>query len=152
MSRCAFLFLFLLVFVLGCYPSGRNFPSQFVEGIVTLDGKPVPKAIVTFQPKTPTKESDVATGSTDNNGRFTLTSSNGDPGKGALEGDYIVLVSLLKVTPLDKPVKVPGTPIMTTTEVKQLLPTIYQDKTKTPLAATVKKRKNKFTFELKSNP
>lgn len=148
-SLICFCLLLSVLFASGCWSHGRKFPSQHVEGIVSLDGQPVAKAIVTFQPKDE-EGGDVAMGSTDENGKYKLTSSNGDPEKGALEGDYTVLISLLKVTALEKPKRVPGTSITVTTDVKQLLPTVYQDKEKTPYSVTVKKGKNKFDFPLDS--
>ena len=63
-----------------------------VEGTVTYNGVPVEGASVGFQPVDPNGES--ASGSTDANGRFTLTSvgavSGG--GLGVLPGDYRVVI------------------------------------------------------------
>jgi hypothetical protein len=58
-----------------------------VEGVVTLDGKPLEGAMVTFYPE---GSGHFANGMTDKSGAFTLTSYQ--PGDGATPGDYKVTV------------------------------------------------------------
>lgn len=67
-------------------------PLHPVTGKVTLDGQPVEKVAVTFVPAE-NNTGNGASGSTDAEGRFTLTYRTGDPGIPA--GDYIVLCTKL---------------------------------------------------------
>src|SRR6266849_3541803 len=59
-----------------------------VTGTVTLQGKPLPRAIVTFSPK---EGQPVAFGMTNDKGEFTLTTYT--DGDGAAAGSYGVVVS-----------------------------------------------------------
>lgn len=79
---CAVVFL-----TAGCGPKG---PAMVpVSGVVKLDGAPVPAgAGVTFMPVGTGRP---ATGQTDQDGRFTLTTEKANDG--ALEGEYVVAVS-----------------------------------------------------------
>jgi hypothetical protein len=81
----------VLVLVLGC--GGRRFVP--VSGTVTMDGKPVAKATVTFMPvaeKKSLEAGESSTGKTNENGQFTLTSSRGK--NGALVGKHRVSISM----------------------------------------------------------
>jgi len=80
----------LLFTVAGCSgaegDAGRA-PVHEVSGKVTLGGKPLTDAVVTFSPK---GQYPAAVGRTDSSGTFTLTTY--EPGDGAAAGDYVVLV------------------------------------------------------------
>ncbi len=79
--------LVLLFAAFGC--GGKNSPVN-VEGIVTLDGEPLEGATVVFSP---IKEGgQIASALTNSDGTFQLTT--GKESKGALPGEYKVLVSL----------------------------------------------------------
>lgn len=81
----------LLLLGSGCGPKG---PAMVpVTGIVKLDGVPVAKAGVTFMPIGGGRP---ATGETDQEGKFTLTTNKADDG--ALEGEYGVAVSGVRTT------------------------------------------------------
>jgi hypothetical protein len=87
--RTRSLLLLGLVLVLGCGDPKR----ASVSGSVTLDGKPLPNALVSFQP---VGEGQVApgpgsTGRTDEKGEYTLQVSGG--GKGAVVGWHEVKIS-----------------------------------------------------------
>jgi len=83
------LILWGLAFV-GCQSGLR---TEYVEGIVTLDDKPVEGALVTFIPASG-GTARAAVGTTDARGRYTLTTAEGGkPGRGATEGDYKVIVA-----------------------------------------------------------
>ncbi|MGQ9915697.1 MAG: carboxypeptidase regulatory-like domain-containing protein [Thermogutta sp.] len=79
-----------LVATAGCPGGGgAKLGTVKVTGTVTLDGAPLPGATVTFSPKS--EGARAAFGTTDENGRFTLTTLNA--GDGALPGSYAVAVS-----------------------------------------------------------
>ena len=68
--------------------------TQFVEGIVTLNGEPVEGAMVTFVPVADGSSARMAVGTTDARGRYTLTvAEGGSPGRGTTEGEYKVTVA-----------------------------------------------------------
>jgi len=82
-------FLIGLSFI-GCHSGLR---TEYVEGIVTLDGDPVEGALVTFIPASG-ETARAAAGTTDARGRYTLTTvEGGKPGRGTTEGDYKVTVA-----------------------------------------------------------
>ncbi len=89
-------FSFLAISLLGC--GGVDNPVAPVNGVVTLNGKPVADMVVTFTPipgKTATVGEDnqpgkSATGNTDAEGKFTL--STYDRNDGALVGEHKVTV------------------------------------------------------------
>lgn len=90
--RCEVFVLAALVFqVAGC-GDGRP-PLVASTGIVTLDGKPVAAANVTLMPRAGGRP---ATGTTDEAGRFTL--STFAPGDGAVAGGYDAVVTKLQET------------------------------------------------------
>jgi hypothetical protein len=168
-------FAFLLVCVLvalffsaGCGAKGKGLKTEYVEGIITLDGAPLEGASVQFSPADPFTSNptpgqpEMANGLTDKNGKYTLSSINGDVGKGAIAGEYRVLVSQIKTTTAEldesgRPVDgkgfgkdAAGHPITTLQE--DLLPAIYHDRKKSPLTYTVVSGKNlKVDFDLKSD-
>ena len=86
----------------GC--DGRRTPVP-VSGTVTLDGKPVEGAIVTFHLLGDDKEGRPATGQTDKAGAFRLKTGNED---GARPGEYKVVI--VKSVLADPKLKVPDFP------------------------------------------
>jgi hypothetical protein len=79
-----------LVAVLGC--GGNRFVP--ISGTVTLDGKPLPNATVSFQPIAPEGSIDAgigSTGKTDAQGHYSLIAANGQTG--ALVGKHRVQIS-----------------------------------------------------------
>lgn len=86
-GSCALLVSFLSAVMLttvGCGSAGKTFK---VEGVVTLDGKPLPGATVSFMPE---GEGHAASGRTDADGSFRLTTFRTDDG--ALPGNYKVVI------------------------------------------------------------
>lgn len=79
-----------LVLSAGCAP--RLPPVVPVEGTVTVNGKPLPRAVVTFMPLLDHFGAEtVSVGTTDEKGHFTLTCQvNGLPG--AVTGTHVVTV------------------------------------------------------------
>lgn len=90
-ARGAIPSLVLLVALAGCKKDG---PVP-VSGIVRLDGRAIPGAVVTFHPETAGR---MATGTCDTEGRFELTTLQS--GDGAFPGAYKVTVQYTEgVTP-----------------------------------------------------
>jgi len=77
----------LLMIQVGC--TGKSEKPIKVEGVVTLDGKPVDRAMVSFIPVD--KGGHQANGQTGNDGTFHLTTYTS--GDGAIPGDYKVIIS-----------------------------------------------------------
>src|SRR4029450_12884003 len=75
-------------FAVGCGPAGPRLGK--VTGLVTLDGKPLPNAAVTFMP---VGEGGNASGNTDANGNYELTHASG---KGATVGKNKVAVTTVQ--------------------------------------------------------
>ena len=94
---CAVLTVFSLLLT-GCSGSGvgaeARQPTYQVTGKVTLNGAPVPNAMVSFSPK---GKQPVATGRSGADGTYTVTTY--DAGDGAVAGDYVVLVTKSAAAP-----------------------------------------------------
>lgn len=81
--------LTVLAVVLGCSGSDRNRPQTAnAGGRVTLSGQPVADATVTFSPEGPGR---AASGKTDAEGKFTLSTTNTI--EGVVPGTYGVAIS-----------------------------------------------------------
>ena len=89
-QMCSLFSLAALGFVAGC-SSNSNPPTIPVTGIVTLDGKPVSGAMVKFEPS---EGSQVASGTSDANGKYVLGTFAG--GDGAMKGKYGVSVTKIQ--------------------------------------------------------
>jgi hypothetical protein len=135
MGRTFWLIAAALV-VAGCGPKGPD--VQFVEGVVTLDGKPLDGATVTFA--VVDKTGIPAAGKTDAEGRFRLNATQGKKyGKGTVMGDYVVTVQKL-FWPEGA------------TEPDHITPLVYENSKDSPLRATIVKGRNTFEFALTSKP
>src|SRR6476620_1822250 len=123
--------------VAGCNRSGLNL--AYVEGVVTYNGQPVEHAGVLFKPET----GPFAMGTTDAEGKFTLTTANFS---GALVGVHHVGISKSKTTAI----QMSGEPLPRY-KVEYFVPQKYASPATSELSATVstKKSENHFTFELK---
>lgn len=142
------LWIVLLLLAIGC---GKSKMSP-VSGTVTLDGKPLAGASVLFAPEGSGKD---ATGETDQDGRFTMSTLQ--PGDGVLPGTYKVVISA--------PLGVPDTKQYTTSEdamsgaakapakksTGPTVPTKYSRPDQTPLTQDVPV-KGSVKFELTSQP
>ncbi|NQT37837.1 MAG: carboxypeptidase regulatory-like domain-containing protein [Planctomycetes bacterium] len=84
-----------LLVAAGC--GGESYPLAQVSGTVTLDGKPLPEARVFFEPKRKGENINSGFGSTattNEQGRFQLTSLGGD--SGAVIGEHYVLIRTIR--------------------------------------------------------
>jgi len=114
--------------IVGCRP---QVPLVPVEGILLLDGQPLPEVLVTFIPEAAGPHPPIRSmGMSDESGNFTLRAETLSPG--ALGGEHRVIVedlAILKASRTDD-----GTVISLPAE---RFPTTYSDPLKTPLRATV---------------
>jgi hypothetical protein len=151
MMKLTLIILSLSILVLsstGCGGGGTILKTNFVEGVVTLDGVPIAGALVSFSPQ---GEGMPATGRTDANGKYTLTAmQGGGEGKGTTSGNYLVLVSKIETVPVEPPRKPKGGGPAITSETVNQLPEIYRDRKAALLKVNVVAGKNTFDFALSS--
>ncbi len=124
---------------IGCGGENDAPETVSVTGIVTYQGNPMPNLSVGFIPD----KGMLASGITDAEGRFDLTTS--DPGDGAIVGAYKVSINFV---PEQTP-EMPGFP-GSENAPKSPIPTKYADVSTSGLTATVDSdsSKNDFKFEL----
>jgi len=142
-------FVCLLALLFGCGQKGPK--VHFVTGIVTLDGQPVEGASVNFAPKQATDPSDIkgpllAGGTTDANGKYTLSTTRGSAvGGGTTEGEYHVTIVKKKLTnPPTAPGAMVGRP-----QYEYGVPQVFERDSK--MTAEVVKGKNTINFALKTD-
>ncbi|MGI6418573.1 MAG: hypothetical protein ACOX1P_23240 [Thermoguttaceae bacterium] len=146
--------------VIGC--AGRSLETVYVEGVVTLDGKPVSGATVTF---VPVKEQGgvSATGSTDESGIYKLTAVGAgavkaEAGTGTLPGEYYVGVdkTIVDAPSDDLPEEVrreaqqSGKGRPRPPAIKYVVPKKYNNPKESGLKVTVKEGENNIPIELTS--
>jgi hypothetical protein len=136
-------FVVALAIALGCEKKGPTVPDDLtpVQGVATIDGKPLAGVAVTFCSETEGGPS--AAGVTDQSGRFQLTSF--PIGNGARPGKYKVIVVSRAVGGYS-PQSANQTPAATAT-----IPATYGIPATTSLSATVPATGD-IVLELKSRP
>lgn len=145
----------------GC--AGKYTPVK-VSGVVTLDGKPIEGATVYFYAIGDDKEGRQATGATDKNGEFYLSTLK--DGDGALRREYKVVIQ--KYVPSRPNLKIPDFPNTQEGKIlkddfmyrnfeakgiqpfKNALPPKYENMNTTPLSCNVQGRMSDVKFELAS--
>jgi hypothetical protein len=134
---------FLAVLALGpagCSPSN----AVVVRGTVTLDGRALPGAVVTFRPTDQTTPGLGGSSTTDAEGKYTIgTGARGD--KGLAPGEYAVIVSK-RLRPDGSPPEA-NVPPMESDAVEKLPPR-YSEEKQTTLHATVSKEQATHDFRL----
>jgi hypothetical protein len=122
------------------------------EGVVRLGGKPLNKARVMFIPQTGAGREYVASGLTDETGRYRLT-CNGRPGACAGENRVLVLES-------DVPPELKGESLEVQARLVRYrqslgnrpIPGQYGTAVNTPLKATVSPEQTEYNFDLAPSP
>ncbi len=139
----------------GCGGDGSTTQTEHVEGVVTLDGTPVSDATVTFAP-VDEKKGVMATGTTDEEGRYTLTIIRGEAGAGTAAGEYYVGVVKNKLPPEDPDTDDPNygkedpNPY-DDPKITYIVPQKYNDPQKSGIKATVEAGKeNDIPIKLKT--
>lgn len=105
--NCCFLVLGVAacaIVLSGCTDGGNTVKTEYVEGVLTVDGETIAEADVTFAPVTQGQGMSAA-GRTDANGVYKLTAmgaeAKGSPQGGTLPGDYYVgVIKTVSDTPL----------------------------------------------------
>ena len=147
-SRRSILAILLLAMLAGC---GQKGPAMGrVSGVVTYEGKPLAAANVMFLP---VQGGRPATATTDDRGRFTLTTFTTNDG--ALVGEHHVTIVKLDAPASSTPVPqseplspaVPGIPTSTALPASQI-PERYGKSATSGLTATVLAGNNETTFNL----
>ena len=149
---CGLLLFGLLFFgVAGCKKS-KFVKTEYVEGVVKLDGEIVPEGTNVYFHST--KEGGLpAHGKTDANGVYKLTSADGASEKGAVEGDYKIVVSRVENTIYQEgDPKAPRNSYgnLLTAVGKETMPQQYSTLAKTPLTYTVVPGKQTHDIDLVS--
>ena len=143
--------LVTLILLAGCgKKSDGNF---FVTGTITQGGQPLDDARVVFIPEGGAGEG--ASGPTDQDGKFVLTTSSGKEGSGTKPGAYRVTVSKTKIEWDGKSYIQPmradeGEEPTKDEKLVHLLPRQFGEYASTPFKATVTEKKddNVFDFEI----
>ncbi|MCL2118129.1 MAG: carboxypeptidase-like regulatory domain-containing protein [Planctomycetaceae bacterium] len=133
-------FCICLALCSGCGP--KQTKTYYVEGTITIDGQPAEKVLVTFVPKTEGNGVQ-ASGVTDAQGIYKLTSLRGKQDKGAAAGDYAVTVSKREWKPAAVPFVDPVTKQEFKEESFEIIPVQYRNPFRSPLNATVSAGENK---------
>jgi hypothetical protein len=131
----------LLACLWGC---GHSSDRIAVTGAVTLDGKALPDAVVTFLPQGATGGLG-GSGKTGPDGRYAMTSAQG--GTGILPGEYTVVVSRL-LRPDGSPPQPDRPPIES--DARETLPAVYSNRDLSTLKATVSKDAPVHDFALRT--
>lgn len=147
-----------LALLTGC-SGGSSLDTEYVEGVVTMNGAPVPDATVMFVPVSEGQGLS-ATGMTDAKGNYRLTAANtgvgmAAAGKGTLPGEYFVGVTksiqepeLSEEEAFDKGVKYVAPKPGQAPKVTHVVPKKYNKAKESGLTATVKEGKNIIPLEL----
>lgn len=116
-----------------------------VSGVVTLNGKPITSATVTFVPMGSTKGVECV-GVTDESGKYTLQQIRG--AAGAPPGEYRVVINyFLKAD--GTPIKIDGSEAPANLGADEALPPMYSSFTDSKLTARVTDAGGEFPFDLK---
>jgi hypothetical protein len=119
MRRACLAGVVLALVVSGC----RSYKATTVSGRVTLDGKPLPDATVTFVPEANAPGKDPlpsSVGTTGEDGRYSLVFDDGSKKEGAVVGKHKVIITL----------GVQGSPTEGTPAFHKQLPERYNRKSK----------------------
>lgn len=122
--------LLAVITVIGC---SATLPLSEVQGVVLLDGQPVPNAIIEFQPSQRTERSRPSIGETDAAGKFRLRFSKDR--WGAVPGTHKVLITTYSPSGSGK--------------FRERIPPSYNSNT--TLVRTVEPKSNWMDFHLQSD-
>jgi len=136
-----------LASVVGCGDGAMK--TEPVTGLVTLDGKPLAEATVSFTPAIK-GEGHPGFANTNAEGRYKLQTLRGRVDAGTTPGEYVVTVVKGINVETGKMLLSPDGQKIPETKPKMVTPEKYNDREKSGLRATVVKGKNTFNFDLRS--
>jgi hypothetical protein len=147
--------LIVAIVLTGC-PNSSQPATYRVTGTVTMMGKPVDGAVITFVPTS--TEGQAASAITDADGKYALTTWQA--GDGARPGDYRVKINKQEQTAVDPSKVVKNLTIEEEQKIyvenkkprppaKSLMPSKYQDESTSGLSHTVPKNSTTFDIEIK---
>jgi hypothetical protein len=151
----------LVASAIGC-GGGPTLKTEYVEGVVTLDGTPVEGATVMFQPVNP-EQGMSANGFTDANGVYKLTAlgtaeEQAEAEAGTLPGEYYVAVQkqfvetgISEEEAEEQGIEFDPNASREEQKVEYLVPEKYKIAAKSGLKYTVKEGENKINIELTSD-
>ncbi len=144
-----FLFVVISGCLAGCGAEAKPDPdpSVVVSGVVTMDGKPLDRAMVSFIPMGGATQGNGGSGLTDSTGKYELSSQVGDAVVvGTPPGKYKVLIS--KMIKPDGSVADPKEPPMMSA-ARESVPLKYSDFATGTLSETVSTSGGTYNFDLK---
>jgi len=138
----------LFVCSFGCKKNPHG--VTMVTGIVTIDDQPLDAATIVFHPP---EGNQSASGRTDAQGQFTVTTGSSDGGTGAQPGHYQVSVTKMGLSPLGEQLEAEalreGREFYSIPHTISLIPQKYNNPATSGFEATVEKgQKNHFEFKL----
>ncbi len=123
-------------------------PSVVVTGVVTMDGKPLPKATVRFVPEDGAKQGFGGSGVTDSAGKYELRSLVGEESAvGTPAGKYKIIITKM-IKPDGSVADMMEPPMMSA--ARESIPLRYSDTASSVLSETVSSSGGTFDFELTS--
>ena len=150
-----FIFSVLLLGLLLCSFGCNKNPHgvTMVTGIVTLDDQPLDQATVIFHPP---EGNQAASGRTDAEGKFAVTTGSSEAGTGAQPGHYQVAIAKMGLSPegerLEAEAMRTGRVFNSVNYTISLIPKIYGNPATSGFEATVEKgKKNHFIFKLEGS-
>ncbi len=156
--KCLFWMVAAVFLIPGC--GSRFLKTEYVEGVVTYNGKPIEGATVIFQSADESKGFQAGTGMTDANGVYKLSTTGGKGEAGVPAGEYKVAIKKQKVID-DGKENTPTTQEEYTEQMEKsgglqlkvpktewIIPKKYSMVQSSGLTATVKKGENEISFKL----
>ncbi|MDR0337826.1 MAG: carboxypeptidase-like regulatory domain-containing protein, partial [Planctomycetaceae bacterium] len=134
----------IFVFATDCNQSGQLKGLVPASGTVTFNGQPVAQATILFSPQVGENTARAASAITDTKGNFTMTTLN--PNDGVFSGNYLVTVEKTEITGeyRQEPVLNNNRPkFIDTRQIKDLLPTKYNNINTTDLPISIPEKGNK---------
>ena len=139
----------------GTNPEEVKFISELVpiSGVISLNGEPLTNAMVQFIPSRNSEQARAALGITDHKGAYslqtTVPSINADKTKGALKGDYKVIISkILLPDGSAVPENISDADAMAE-GARESVPQRYSDYENSKLTASITGENKELNFDLK---
>lgn len=135
------------LFITGCGET-NPYDTVKVSGVVTVNGTPMEGVTVVFRPVA--ADGMIATGITDKDGKFVLTTGQAPTGSGAVPGEYHPTFSKMDVTDAIKAMTEEQRENLQNTEYVYFVPKKYADPTSSGVAPVTiaKGSTGPFSFDL----